>query len=919
MSEKKRTIMLGFHSQVDGRLMREWLTDLGYEVVESLDDTDDIDLVFMDSASARRLMDRAFGLKSAAEYFLPVLVAINTGENVGFWIHAGFDDVVRLPASKAEWNARIDTMLRLRRQSEELGRKSEMLHKALVESSSDQIFMLDTNGTYVASNDRVEHFGLERGDELVGKTIDKVFPKEVAPFYRTQLQRVLTEGKPVVFEHDIPSERADHYHLDTLYPVNLPDGTVMVGGICRDITERKQAEEKLKKSEKNFSDLVDNLMDGVAIANENAYHIYVNPRFSEITGYSKDELMNMTGWDFTRPKDRAELKQRMKDRLAGKPIPMHYDRIIVRKDGTEVPVEMSTTTTIWQGKKCPMAIIRDITERKQAEEKLKAANQQLQASNQQLQATEQQLRAANQELITSAKALKESELKFQKIIYESFDGISVTNEEGKIIVWNDALERITGINKTQTIDRYIWDVQADLLDRETSSAKRKEEVKAALSDILKTGTAPWLNKTMEREYIHPDGTVKIVSGSMYTIKTQKGFLVVSVSNDITESKRAEKALKEAQSNLQALLDNRIDSIWSLDRNYNYLVFNKSYADVIYSNLGIRLEKGMNALDIHPKEVGDFWKPKFDEVFEGKYVSFEFSQVLDGKEHFFEVLMNPIYTDNKVSGLSALSMDITQRKQAEKEVLILNKELEQRVKERTAQLEASNKELEAFAFSVSHDLRAPLRAIDGFTRILMEDYVKKLDDEGKRLGSIIQSNARKMGKLIDDLLAFSRLGRTSMQFSGIDMKNMANAIYHEATSSSERKRITFSVADLPNAYGDTNMLRQVWTNLISNAIKFSSKREKAVISITGTQDNEKTTYRISDNGAGFDMQYVNKIFDVFQRLHGDSEFPGTGVGLSLVQRIIQRHKGKIWAESEIDKGATFYFSLPKKGINETNKL
>ena len=285
------------------------------------------------------------------------------------------------------------------------------------------------------------------------------------------------------------------------------------------------------------------------------------------------------------------------------------------------------------------------------------------------------------------------------------------------------------------------------------------------------------------------------------------------------------------------------------------------------------------------------------------------------------------------------INITERKKAEEELSKHREHLEELVKERTAKLEKSqqslallledvnesrteldisnkklensNKELEAFAYSVSHDLRAPLRAIDGFTRILTEDYIEKLDDEGKRLGAVIQKNSRKMGKLIDDLLAFSRLGRASMQFSSIDMKNMAKAIYHEATGSSERKRINFSVADLPDVDGDSNMFRQVWMNLISNAIKFSSKREKAVISITGIQDDEKITYRISDNGAGFDMQYKNKIFDVFQRLHNERDFPGTGVGLALVRRIINRHNGKIWAESEVDKGATFYFSLPKK--------
>lgn len=228
------------------------------------------------------------------------------------------------------------------------------------------------------------------------------------------------------------------------------------------------------------------------------------------------------------------------------------------------------------------------------------------------------------------------------------------------------------------------------------------------------------------------------------------------------------------------------------------------------------------------------------------------------------------------------------------------------------LEQANKELKAFSYSVSHDLRAPLRAIDGFTRILMEDYVSNLDAEAMRLGSVIQHNAQKMGKLIDDLLAFSRMGRSTMSFSEIDMKNMVNAIYHEVTDVEERKRIDFSIGDLPRVEGDTTMMRQVWINLISNAVKFSAKRERTVISVSCDTKEEELIYTIKDNGAGFNMKYKDKLFGVFQRLHGEKEFEGTGVGLALVQRIIQRHGGEIWAQSELDKGAVFFFSLSKKG-------
>jgi len=265
----------------------------------------------------------------------------------------------------------------------------------------------------------------------------------------------------------------------------------------------------------------------------------------------------------------------------------------------------------------------------------------------------------------------------------------------------------------------------------------------------------------------------------------------------------------------------------------------------------------------------------------------------------------------INANKAILREITERKNAELELKKYQEHLEELVKSRTQDLESSNKELEAFAYSVSHDLRAPLRAIDGFTRILLEDYVEKMDAEANRLGSIIQKNSQKMGKLIDDLLAFSRLGRATMHFSEINMKSLVNDVYLDIASPEERKKINFELADLPKAYGDPNMLRQVWTNLLSNAIKFSAKQKKPVISVTCQIENNTSNYCIRDNGAGYNMQYQDKLFGVFQRLHSEKEFAGNGVGLALVRRIIQRHDGRIWAEGEIDKGAAFYFSLPKE--------
>ncbi len=301
-------------------------------------------------------------------------------------------------------------------------------------------------------------------------------------------------------------------------------------------------------------------------------------------------------------------------------------------------------------------------------------------------------------------------------------------------------------------------------------------------------------------------------------------------------------------------------------------------------------------------------------------------------------------DGKFSGVASIGEDITDRNIAEKEIQKLNEELERKVIERTNELElrskqlldnqnillkvvedlnlksvelqqstellaAANKELEAFSYSVSHDLRAPLRAISGFVSILMEDYEKVLDEEGKRVCNVIYENAIRMGQLIDDLLSFSRLMRSELKQAKIDMYFMVKSIISDFEQTQDMSGKTIIIDEIPTISGDNNLIKQVWINLLSNAIKYSSKKDNPIIKIGSYKDQNTQVYYIEDNGVGFNMEYSHKLFGVFQRLHSVNEFEGTGVGLAIVQRIITRHHGHVWAEGKIGEGARFYFALP----------
>ena len=308
----------------------------------------------------------------------------------------------------------------------------------------------------------------------------------------------------------------------------------------------------------------------------------------------------------------------------------------------------------------------------------------------------------------------------------------------------------------------------------------------------------------------------------------------------------------------------------------------------------------------------------------------------------EVLYNASLYKNEageVQGIFAAARDVTALRRAEKELKMAHDELELRVEERTNELkrandaleleiherkeveklialrtkllEVTNKELESFSYSVSHDLRAPLRAIDGYSRMILRDQSDHLNDDAKRKFNLIRSNTQMMGKLIDDLLAFSRLGRMEINMTRLDMEGLAQDVWMELQIINPGRRIDFKTENVPASKGDRTLIKQVYSNLLSNAVKYTKNKENARIETGGYQEENENIYYIKDNGVGFDMDYYDKLFGVFQRLHSTDEYEGTGVGLAIVQRIIHRHGGRVWAEGQVDEGATFYFTLPVK--------
>jgi PAS domain S-box-containing protein len=508
-----------------------------------------------------------------------------------------------------------------------------------------------------------------------------------------------------------------------------------------------------------------------------------------------------------------------------------------------------------------------------------------------------ELEMQNEELMVAKEQTEVAAEKYAELYDFAPSGYFTLSREGKIIELNLCGSQMLGKERSQLINsRFGFFVTDDtkpifnLFLKKLFKSKTRESCEVTL---LTNG-----NLT---EYVHVTGIV---------IENREQCHVIVI--DITELKYAEEELRETNEYLTNLFNHANAPIIVWDTSMFITQFNHAFEhlsgycteEVIGKKIDILFSKETieSSLDLIERAIsGERWETVEIEI-----------QRKDGETRFLLCnTANILEKDNKtVVATIAQGNDITERKHGEEEIQRLIAGLEQRVAERTAQLQAVNKELETFSYSVSHDLKAPLRAIDGFTGILIEEYKNKIDAEGQRICDVIKSSAVQMNRLIEDLMVFSHLNRTELHMSTIDMKTMANSIYYEYSLPEKRENISFTVRDIPGAFGDSSLIKQVWSNLILNAIKFSSKKDHPEIIIDYEAGKDEIIYSVSDNGSGFDMQYADKLFCVFQRLHDSTDFEGTGIGLAIVNRIISRHGGRVWAAGEPDKGAIFYFSLPK---------
>ncbi len=677
-----------------------------------------------------------------------------------------------------------------------------------------------------------------------------------------------------------------------------------------EIAERKRAQQALKESEARFRTLVEYAPEAILVWDEHTNRfIDVNENAVRILGYTKEQLLQMSWLEMSAPtqlgsRPALEVGRELHQEAFADGAPV-FEWTFINPAGEEVIAEVRLVRLPKAGRNLLRASITDITERKRAEA-----------------------------------ALRESEERFRTLVEHAPEAIFVADVDARRFIGaNENAARLLGYTKEQLLQMSWLDITPPTQPDGRSTA----EVATQLIQAALAGGAP----VYEGTNLSAAGEERPAEIRLVRLPAAGRNLVRASITDITERKRAETALRRYAKRLETLqeIDRAILAagspgaiaqaalrhIQQLIPSYraSVMVWDDDASEGTLCAVNARgvIKLGIGARLPLAAFGGDCLRQgkvhMVDDALTLPTAAYIEALKAEGLRSWINV---PLLAQGALVGTLNLGSDCPgtfsdeqveiAREVADSLAIAIQQArlheqverhaagLEQRVAERTA-------ELEAFSYSVSHDLRTPLLTIDGFSRMLLEDYRDQLAADGQRLLKIISSNAQNMGQLIDGLLAFSRLRRQEMRPTEINLVELANAVFEELKSTAPERKLQFHLAPLPPARGDQAMIRQVFVNLLSNAMKFTGPKETAVIEVGSKIEENHSIYYVKDNGVGFDMKYAAKLFGVFQRLHTDDEFAGTGVGLAFVQRIIHRHGGHVWAEAKVNEGATVYFTLPRK--------
>jgi len=741
--------------------------------------------------------------------------------------------------------------LELRRQTRELVVSEERL-QLVTDNARVGLVIVNQDRRYIyANNAYAEILGLP-SSAIVGERVQDVLPEIYEEQIGPRLARAFS-GQRVTYELCKPAADGDCYY-EVRYEPRKADGAVaLVVVVITDITERKKSELVSLR----MAAIVEFSDDAIIGKDLNSIIGTWNRGAEKIFGYSASEMVGSSIMRLI-PNDRRDEENQILGKIRCGESVEHFETLRQTKDGRLIDVSV-TASPIKDANGKPIGVskvARDITESKRADE-----------------------------------VRRISEARYHVLFEHAPDGIVITNPQGYYLDTNLSMCRMIGYSRDEFIGLHISDIVVP------------SEI-AHIDPSLKSVNAT-ADHYREWKFRRKDGRVFAADVTATVMPDGK---LMGMVRDVTERKRVEGALQEREEQLRLYAAYSPAAIAMLDRDMKYLVVSRRWMEVY------RLEEesiiGRSHYELFP-EISERWKKIHQRCLGGAVEKCDEEAFLraDGNTNWIRWEVRPWRgADGSIGGIIIFSEDISERKAASEQIHQLNVELEQRVIERTQQLETANKELEAFSYSVSHDLRAPLRAVNGFSKIVLDNFGSQIPADARELLELICKGGEQMGELIDDLLAFSKFSRQLMSRQAVDSVRLVQTVVDNSVSQRQDRPIEIHVGDLPPCQGDAALLKQVWVNLISNAIKYTRGREPGVIEIGCQRTNNENVYFVRDNGAGFDMQNASKLFGVFQRFHGADEFEGTGVGLAIVQRIVNRHGGRIWAAAEVGRGATFSFTL-----------